>query len=102
MNPIEKIIDYVVKDEIIEDAEREEMISSARLYYTNMKGKISDKNAELAALTERVGKLLWVVKRLEYIEEADELLICPICRNEKPAHYLECELAEALALQEAQ
>ena len=62
MNPIEKRIDYVVKDEIIEDAEREEMISSARFYYTNMKGKISDKNAELAALRGQVtdvNELLW-------------------------------------------
>ena len=62
---------------------------------------IQDAAAELAALTERVGRLEWVVKRLEFIEEyPSEDSLCPICRGEKPTHYEDCELAAAL--QEAQ
>lgn len=46
-------------------------------------------------LRDKVGKLEWVVKRLEYIEDGD-LYLCPICRGEKPTHYEDCELAAAL------
>ena len=51
---------------------------------------------KLSALRAEVEALKWVVKRLEYIEESDEYLLCPICRGEKPTHYEDCELAAAL------
>jgi hypothetical protein len=44
-----------------------------------------------------LARMVWVLKRLEYIEEhQSEEMLCPICRGEKPTHYEDCELAQAL------
>lgn len=48
-------------------------------------------------LSHKIETLVWVVKRLEYIEEyPSEELLCPICRAEKPSHFEDCELVAAL------